>query len=57
MATFKVHIFGDRNYGSQDVEIEGVNSGQAALDACRARYPGCNVKTAQRVDPWTVSNR
>ena len=57
MATYKVHIFGDRNYSSQTVEIDGVNSGPAALDACRARYPGCNVKAAQRVDPWIIANR
>lgn len=57
MPTYKIHIYGDRNYRTQEVLIDGVNSGNAALDVARSRYPGANVKSAILVDNYDIGRR
>jgi len=57
MATYKAHIYGDRNYRSQQIKIDGVNSASAALDVARARYPGANIKAAQIIDNSDIGQR
>ena len=57
MPTYKIHIYGDRNYRNQDILIDGVNSGNAALDVARSRYPGANVKSAILVDNYDIGRR
>ena len=57
MPTYKLHIYGDRNYRSQSILIDGVNSGNAALDVARARYPGANIKAARLVDNYDIGRR
>lgn len=56
MATYRVQIFADRNYSSQEVMIEGVNSSTAAMNVARSRYPGANIKAPRIVDPWIMRN-
>jgi len=57
MPTYKIQIYGDRNYRSQEILVDGVNSGNAALDVARARYPGANVKSARLVDNYDIGRR
>jgi hypothetical protein len=57
MPTYKIQIYGDRNYRSQEILIDGVNSGNAALDVARARYPGANIKSARHVDTYDIGRR
>ena len=57
MPTYKLQIYGDRNYRSQEILIDGVNSGNAALDVARARYPGANIKAARLVDNYDIGRR
>jgi|9_EtaG_2_1085328.scaffolds.fasta_scaffold18136_3 hypothetical protein len=57
MPTYKAHIYGDRNYRSQEIKIDGVNSASAALDVARARYPGANIKAAQIIDNCDIGQR
>ena len=57
MPTYKLQIYGDRNYRSQSILIDGVNSGNAALDVARARYPGANIKAARLVDNYDIGRR
>ena len=57
MPTYKIQIYGDRNYRSQEILIDGVNSGNAALDVARARYPGANIKSARHVDTYDIARR
>jgi len=57
MPTYKLQIYGDRNYRSQSILIDGVNSGGAALDVARARYPGANIKAARLVDNYDIGRR
>ena len=57
MPTYKIQIYGDRNYRSQEILIDGVNSGNAALDVARARYPGANIKAARHVDTYDIGRR
>ena len=57
MPTYKLQIYGDRNYRSQEILIDGVNSGNSALDVARARYPGANIKAARLVDNYDIGRR
>ena len=57
MPTYKIQIYGDRNYRSQEILIDGVNNGNAALDVARSRYPGANVKAARLVDNYDIGRR
>jgi len=57
MPTYKIHIYGDRNYRNQDILIDGVVSGNAALEVARSRYPGANVKSARLVDNYDIGKR
>lgn len=57
MPTYKIQIYGDRNYRSQEILIDGVNNGNAALDIARSRYPGANVKAARLVDNYDIGRR
>ena len=57
MPTYKLQIYGDRQYRSQEILIDGVNSGNAALDVARARYPGANIKAARLVDNYDIGRR
>ena len=57
MPTYKIQIYGDRNYRSQEILIDGVNNGSAALDVARSRYPGANVKAARLVDNYDIGRR
>ena len=57
MPTYKIQIYGDRNYRSQEILIDGVNSGNAALEVARARYPGANIKAARHVDTYDIGRR
>tara|TARA_B100000900_G_scaffold17949_1_gene14091 strand:+ start:167 stop:634 length:468 start_codon:yes stop_codon:yes gene_type:complete len=57
MPTYKIQIYGDRNYRSQEILIDGVNNGNAALDVARSRYPGANVKSARLVDNYDIGRR
>ena len=57
MPTYKLQIYGDRNYRSQEILIDGVNSGNAAIEVARARYPGANIKSARHVDTYDIGRR
>jgi len=57
MPTYKIQIYGDRNYRSQEILIDGVNNGSAALDVARSRYPGANVKAARLIDNYDIGRR
>ena len=57
MPTYKIQVYGDRNYRSQEILIDGVNNGSAALDVARSRYPGANVKAARLVDNYDIGRR
>ncbi len=57
MPTYKLQIYGDRNYRTQEILIDGVNNGNSAIDVARARYPGANIKAARLVDNYDIGRR